>query len=165
MLIGILSDTHGYLDPRLLRHFADCDEIWHAGDWGAGVSDQLLAASARRVRGVFGNIDDESVRDRYPENQRFECGGLRVLLTHIAGSPGRLNPRVREELAREPADLLVSGHSHAVWAYRDRSRGLLMLNPGAAGREGAHPVRTAMRLELAEGEVTRLQLIELGSRG
>ncbi len=165
MRIGIISDTHGYLDPLVLDYFADCDEIWHAGDFGSlEVADQLQAC--RPLRGVWGNIDDPAIRARFSETLRFTVEGLDVLMLHIAGQPPRYARGMRRRLQSPTPDLLVCGHTHVIRAVRDPAHGdLLYLNPGAAGNEGQHVMRTVILMELSSGEVSRLQVLELGPRG
>ena len=162
--IGLLSDTHSYLDPTILTHFQHCDEIWHAGDIGnPEVADQLEAI--KPFRAVFGNIDSHVIRRRYPENLRFNCEGLDVWMTHIGGYPGKYNQRVRSLIKSEPPGLFICGHSHILKVMPDRQLGLLHLNPGACGKEGFHRMRTAMRFEIEAGKVQQLEVIELGLRG
>ncbi len=164
MEIGLISDTHGYLDPRIETLFADCDEIWHAGDFGAGVAGPL--AAIRPLRGVSGNIDDESLREKFPEDLRWNVQGVDVWITHIAGRPGRYERRVREVLQENPPQLLICGHSHILHVQRDKRFGdLQYLNPGAAGHQGNHQQRTLLKFTLADRRVQRIRLIELGPRG
>ena len=159
--IGLLSDTHSYLDPAVLTHFADCDEIWHAGDVGApDVAAQL--AAFRPLRIVSGNIDSE--RD-YPADLRFELDGFSVWITHIGGAPPRYNPVVRPSLQANPPDLFICGHSHILKVVRDPKLGnMLFLNPGAAGKTGFHLVRTCLRFSLHDGKMSDMQVVELGKR-
>jgi uncharacterized protein len=165
MKIGLISDTHGYLDPAVLQYFAGVDEIWHAGDIGTGVVADTLAA-LKPFRAVFGNIDDRETRLRFPEFQRLEAGGLKILITHIAGTPPRYHPAVRRELDRSPADLLICGHSHILKVMPDPQRpGLLYVNPGAAGQQGFHRIRTLILMELSDGRVQDMKAVELGLRG
>ncbi|MEO1261013.1 MAG: metallophosphoesterase family protein [Bacteroidota bacterium] len=162
--IGLLSDTHSYLDKTLLTHFAECDEIWHAGDIGApSVADQL--ENFKPFRAVFGNIDGAAIRRRYPEHLRFEIEGLDVWITHIGGYPEKYNVRVREEIRANPPGLFICGHSHILKAIPDKKLNLIHLNPGACGKEGFHKMRTAMRFEIEEGRIQQLEVIELGLRG
>lgn len=163
MKIGLISDTHGYLDPRVLEYFKDCDEIWHAGDIGPGVAEEL--ERNKPLRAVYGNIDDSKTRLRFPEDWRTEIEGLRVWMTHIGGAPPRYNPRVLKVLQSTPVDLFICGHSHIVRAVRDKVLGgMLFLNPGAAGRQGFHQIRTIMRMEISNGKVTNLEVVELGGK-
>jgi putative phosphoesterase len=162
--IGLLSDTHSYLDEKILDYFEECDEIWHAGDIGdVSVADQLEAF--RPFRAVYGNIDDEKVRVRYPENLRFECEGMDVFMTHIGGYPGRYNKRVREILQEDPPDLYICGHSHILKIMPDKKLDLLHINPGAYGIHGFHKVRTIVRFTIKEAKIEDLEVIELGLRG
>lgn len=164
MRIGLLSDTHSYLDPTILGHFADCDEVWHAGDVGdPAVLDALEAA--KPVRGVYGNIDDTAVRLRLPLNNYFEVAGLPVLITHIGGYPGRYTPRLRSLLDEYRPRLYICGHSHILKVQMDKGRGVLHVNPGACGRHGFHRMRTVVRFAINDGRIQDLEVIELGLRG
>ncbi|OGX83296.1 metallophosphoesterase family protein [Hymenobacter glacialis] len=162
--IGLLSDTHSYFDERIAHHLRDCDEIWHAGDFGnARVVDELQAL-APRFRGVYGNIDGTDVRRTQPLVQDFEIDGLRVLITHIGGYPGHYAPAARPLLAASRPGLFVTGHSHILRVMSDKHLGLLHLNPGAAGRHGFHKVRTLLRFGIDAGKVVNMQAVELGPR-
>lgn len=164
MKIGLLSDTHSYLDEKVFHHFKDCDEIWHAGDIGdAQVLDALEAF--KPVRAVYGNIDDQAMRQRLPLDQLFTVAGLRVFITHIGGYPGRYTPRVREILDREKPGLYICGHSHILKVMPDKKRALLHINPGAAGLHGFHQVCTLTRFHIREGRLHELEVIEMGLRG
>ncbi|MFN5170213.1 MAG: metallophosphoesterase family protein [Cyclobacteriaceae bacterium] len=165
MRIGLLSDTHGYLDPLVFTYFRECDEIWHAGDIGEpGVTDEL--EKFKPVRAVYGNIDDLAMQTRYPEDQRFVCEGLSVWMTHIGGAPPNYNPQVRKILNASPPDIFICGHSHILRVKRDAALGnMLYLNPGAAGNHGFHLVKTVLRFTLNQGKVENLEAIELGRRG
>ena len=160
--IGLLSDTHSYLDPQIFTHFDACDEIWHAGDVGApAVADQLRVFRPLRI--VCGNIDRETVD--LPSHQRFALEGLDVWITHIGGTPPRYNPAVRPKLLLDPPDLFICGHSHILKIVRDPPlNNLLFINPGAAGKTGFHRVRTAVRFSLDAGRVLDMQVIELGKK-
>ncbi len=163
MRIGLLSDTHGYLDGQLFDFFAECEEVWHAGDIGdAEVADRLEAF--RPLRAVYGNIDAPELRHRFPEDLRFTVEGLDVWITHIGGYPGRYDKRVRSVMAEDPPGLFICGHSHILKVMPDKKYGLLHINPGAAGRQGFHHMRTAVRFTISEGKVSELELIELGKR-
>lgn len=162
--IGLISDTHGYLDDRIIAHLEDCDEIWHAGDIGVPEVTDRLAALAT-LRAVYGNIDGGDLRATFPENLHFETEGLRVWITHIAGTPGRYQPQVREVLTAKKPGLLVCGHSHICRVERDKRFGHIHMNPGAAGRHGFHKVRTLLKFEIDGGKASNLRVVELGSRG
>ncbi|MGK7388939.1 MAG: metallophosphoesterase family protein [Candidatus Cyclobacteriaceae bacterium M2_1C_046] len=162
--IGILSDTHSYLDPQLLDHFSDCDEIWHAGDIGSpDVTDQLQ--SLNTIKAVYGNIDDRIVQQQFPEDNWFTAEGLLVYITHIAGKPPKYNPRVLKEIRQKNPDVLVCGHSHILRVMPDKENNLLFINPGAAGQQGFHSMRTALKLFLENKKATHFEVIELGRRG
>ncbi len=160
--IGLLSDTHSYLDPRIFTHCDGCDEIWHAGDVGdPSVMDQLKAFRPLRI--VSGNIDRES--SDLPGHQRFTLEGLDIWMTHIGGTPPKYNPAVRSNLQLNPPGIFVCGHSHILKVVRDPAlRNMLFINPGAAGKTGFHTMRTAIRFSLDAGRIMDMQVIELGKK-
>ena len=160
--IGLLSDTHGYLDPAVFTHFADCDEVWHAGDFGSEVSEPLQAF--KPFRAVYGNIDGRDIRAEYPEHAKFTIENVSVWMTHIGGYPGKYNPALRAELFAERPQLFIAGHSHILKVMYDEKLGCLHLNPGAAGKHGWHKVRTMLRFCISEGKIHTLEAIELGAR-
>ena len=159
----MISDTHGYLDEAVFGHFELCDEIWHAGDFG---SSELAARlrSFRDLRGVYGNIDDRVLQSQFPAWQVFDCEGLKVAMTHIGGTTGRYPLEVKQRLAREQPGLFISGHSHILKIAHDDRLNLLHINPGAAGKQGWHKVRTLVRLEVDAGRILNCEVIELGKR-
>lgn len=157
--IGLLSDTHGWLDPKVTEFFQSCDEVWHCGDIGdVAVADTLAARF--RLRAVYGNIDGGVLRQMFRETEVFECEGVKVLLTHIGGYPGHYDLRIRPLLAAESPRLFVCGHSHIAKVMFDKKLNCLHVNPGAAGRYGFHKVRTAVRFVLDAGSVKELELAE-----
>lgn len=161
--IGLLSDTHSFLDDRIWAHLDTCDEIWHAGDIGSvAAADQLEAF--RPLRAVFGNIDGRELRARFPEDLRFVCEEVDTLITHIGGYPGKYHPRVRAILQDDPPKLFICGHSHILKVIPDKKLGLLHINPGACGNEGFHKVKTLVRFSLASGRIFDLEVVELGPR-
>jgi len=162
--IGLLSDTHGYLDPAVFEHFAKCDEVWHAGDFGpAEVLDQLKAF--KPTRGVWGNIDGAELRAELQRHALWECEGVQVYMTHIGGYPGNYDRRAKVQIERNRPALFICGHSHIAKVMRDPTLGLLHMNPGAAGHNGWHQMRTLLRFTVAAGAISDVQAIELGSRG
>jgi len=165
--IGLLSDTHGWLDPRIPEYFAGVDEIWHAGDIGdLRVMEPLEAM--KPVVAVYGNIDSPTLRHRYPEEVWVEREGVKIWMLHIGGYPGRYAAPVLARLTGgDPTpDLFICGHSHIAKVQRDeRFGGMLTMNPGAAGRHGLHRMRTVFRFALEAGRVRDLEVIELGLRG
>ncbi|MEL6655034.1 MAG: metallophosphoesterase family protein [Bacteroidota bacterium] len=164
MRIGLLSDTHSFLDPAIFDYFAEVDEIWHAGDIGDPEVIQQLA-DFKPVRAVYGNIDEPVLRHQYPENAIFTLAGLTVLITHIGGYPGRYNARVKKLLNEHQPGLYICGHSHILKVMPDEARNLLHINPGACGRHGFHKVRTIVRFTIEDGIINQLEVIELGLRG
>lgn len=163
MKVGLLSDTHGYLDESIFKYFEECDEIWHAGDIGSlEIADQLL--NFKKFRAVYGNIDGNILRKSYPEELIFEYGGLKVFIKHIGGYPPKYNHEIRKKLDLITPDLFICGHSHIVKIIRDPKRRLLHINPGASGKHGFHHKRSIVRFSISEGKVENLQLIELGKR-
>ena len=162
--ILLLSDTHGYLDERILKYAEEADEIWHAGDIGLiSVTDALK--KIKPLRAVFGNIDGTKVRMEFPLNQRFSCEGVDVWITHIGGYPGKYSPAIKEEIQQNPPRLFICGHSHILKVMNDKKLGLLHMNPGAAGVHGFHQMRTMLRFKIDGKEIKDLEVIELGKRG
>lgn len=164
MKIGLISDTHSYLDPKVLEYFQSVDEIWHAGDIGeVSVTQQL--EQLKPLRAVYGNIDDKNLQALYPEDLWFDCEGLRIWMTHIAGAPPNYNPRTKKILKEKSADVLICGHSHILKVIKDPKYNLLYINPGAAGNHGFHHIKTIMRFEILNKEIKNMEVIELGKRG
>jgi putative phosphoesterase len=163
MKIGLLSDTHSHLDPQIFHYFADCDEIWHAGDIGNHeLADRLEAF--KPLRAVYGNIDDKKMQLRFPEHNRFMVEGLDVWMTHIGGYPGKYPAKIKETMFSNPPELYITGHSHILKVMPDPKFGLLHMNPGSCGIEGWHKTKTLLRFEILEGKINNLELIELGPR-
>ncbi|MBX7107825.1 MAG: metallophosphatase family protein [Chitinophagales bacterium] len=160
--IGILSDTHGFVDPAIFDYLKDCDEIWHAGDFGNSVSTAL--STFKPLKGVYGNIDGTADRQRFPEDLLFNCEGIRIFITHIGGYPNHYPSRVKRIIETARPDLFISGHSHILKIVRDPVCQLLHINPGAAGRSGFHQVRTMVRLKIDAGKISGVEVIELGKR-
>ena len=162
--IGLISDTHGWLDEAVFAHFESCDEIWHAGDFGTvEVADRLKAF--KPLRGVYGNVDGADIRSEYPEILRFKCEEVTVVIKHIGGYPGHYAPDIREELKANPPKLFISGHSHILKIMFDEKLQCLHMNPGAAGRHGWHKMRTLIRFQVDGNKMSNCEVIELGKRG
>jgi hypothetical protein len=162
--IGLLSDTHGYLDPAVFRHFEQCDEIWHAGDFGTGIlADQLK--SVKPLRGVYGNIDGQDIRSVYPEHLVWNCEEVKVSMLHIGGYPPKYNPQAVALLNEYKPKLFISGHSHILKIMFDEKRNCLHMNPGAAGNHGWHKVKTLIRFVIDGKDIRNCEVIELGKRG
>jgi len=164
MKIGLISDTHGWIHPRIFDFFENCDEIWHAGDIGnIETADKLN--SFRPLRAVYGNIDDAKVRQVYGKYLRFTVEDMKVFITHIGGVPGRYEQEIRRELSENHPALFICGHSHSALVKYDHKHNLLHINPGAAGYIGFHKIMTAIRFNIENKKITDLELIELGERG
>ena len=158
--IGLLSDTHGYWDERYARYFAECDEIWHAGDIGS----QELAMRVNGIRplkAVYGNIDGGELRRTYTETLRWQCEEASIMMTHIGGYPGKYDPRIRKQLLASPPDLFISGHSHILKVQYDPTLSCLHINPGAAGLQGWQTERTLVRFTIDGKQFKDLEVIEL----
>lgn len=162
--IGLISDTHNYLDEQVFKHFHNCDEIWHAGDFGTmAVADQLKAF--KPLKGVYGNIDGYDVRSVYPVKLVWSCEEVNVYMTHIGGHPNKYAPGIKQELIASNAKLFISGHSHILKIIYDDKLNCLHMNPGAAGKQGWHKIRTIVRFAIDGSNIKDCEVIELGSRG
>lgn len=158
--VGLLSDTHGDIHPRVFDFFADCDEIWHAGDIGPiQVTDKL--AAFKPLKAVYGNIDDHQVRVQFPENLLFYCEDLKVYMTHIGGYPGRYSPAALAVIKKEKPGLFICGHSHILKVVPDRKHNLLHINPGAAGKYGFHQIITLVRFTVEGTKIDNLEINEI----
>lgn len=157
--IGLLSDTHGFIDDRLFTFFESCDELWHAGDIGNMETANQLDAF-KPLRAVFGNIDGHQVRMSYPLQQRFECEQTDVLITHIGGYPGHYESSIRTILLSNAPRLFICGHSHILKVIFDKKHNLLHINPGAAGNSGFHYVKTAVRFLIDGSDIKNLEIWE-----
>ncbi|MFT4660040.1 MAG: putative phosphoesterase [Patiriisocius sp.] len=161
--IGLLSDTHSYIDDRILSYLDGMDEIWHAGDIGdLKVTDALRELAPLRV--VYGNIDDNEARSEFQLHHRFMCEKVKVWMTHIGGPPYVYDYRIREPLKQDPPDLFICGHSHICKVQMDKRLNMLYMNPGAAGRHGHHKIRTLLRFTIEEKKIGDLEVVELGNR-
>ena len=159
-LIGLISDTHGFLDSRFIYHLKNCDEIWHAGDIGSQEVAEKLKEIAP-LKAVFGNIDSHKIRLEFPENLRFMCEQVDVFITHIGGYPGRYDKRVKKVLQSKPPTLFICGHSHILKVMNDKKLGILHMNPGAAGNSGLHKVKTMLRFKIDGKNISDLEVVEL----
>ena len=164
MRVGLLSDTHGFLDDTIFTHLENCSEIWHAGDIGSfDVLDRLQTFRPARI--VFGNIDGPEIRSRLPEDLQWSVEDVQVYMTHIGGYPSRYDPRAKKELAHRKPNLFICGHSHVLKVMHDTKLGLLHINPGASGHAGWHSRRTIMRLDIEAGNIRDIEVVDLGPRG
>jgi len=158
--ILLLSDTHSFIDEKILKYVRLADEVWHAGDIGdLTVTDEIK--KLKPLRAVYGNIDNDKARMEFPLNNRFFCEGVEVLITHIGGYPGKYNQAIREELRNNPPKLFICGHSHILKVQFDKTLNLLHMNPGAAGISGFHQVRTMLRFEIDGEQIKALEIIEM----
>jgi len=161
--IGLISDTHNYLDEAVFSYFDACDEIWHAGDFGSiDVADRLK--QFKPLVGVYGNIDGSDIRSMYPETLNWTCEEVKVMMTHIGGYPPKYNPAVLRKIKADPPALFISGHSHILKVIFDPSFNCLHINPGAAGKHGWHTMRTIIRFNIEGPEIKNCEVIELGKR-
>ena len=159
--IGLISDTHGVFDEQFQEFLEPVDEIWHAGDFGGGMELAEKIAEFKPLTGVAGNCDNNNLRFIHPLHRFFECEGLKILMTHIGGYPGRYDVRALELIDRYRPDIFVCGHSHILKVMRDDKRNMLTINPGAAGIQGFHVVRTALRFKLEDGKIHSMEVFEL----
>lgn len=161
--VGLISDTHNFLDEAVFRHFEQCDEIWHGGDFGTVAIANSLQ-NFKPLKAVYGNIDGYDVRSIYPQNLVWACEGVKVYMTHIGGYPARYAPGIKQELIGHGAKLFISGHSHILKVIYDDKINCLHMNPGAAGKQGWHKVRTLLRFTIDGSDIRNCEVIELGSR-
>jgi len=161
--IGLLSDTHGYLDPKIFEYFKDVDEIWHAGDVGSMEVITKLEAF-KPVKGIHGNIDDHSIRAAWPEHLSFKCEDMKILISHIGGKPYKYRKDSFPEIQAEKPNVFVCGHSHILLVQFDKKINAMWLNPGACGYKGFHKVKTILRFEVHGKVLKNMEAIELGKR-
>lgn len=162
--ILLLSDSHSYLDDRILDYASKADEIWHCGDFGNWEVIEKLEELGKPLKGVYGNIDNTKIRSEFPEVNRFFCEKVEVLMIHIGGYPGKYTPLAKKEISKKAPKLFISGHSHILKAMIDKENNLLHLNPGACGKSGWHKMRTMMRFEIDGEEIKNMEIIELGTK-
>lgn len=161
--ILLLSDTHSYIDDKIVTYAEAADEVWHAGDIGdLSVTDTLK--KVKPLRGVYGNIDNDKARLEFPLHNRFMCEGVDVWITHIGGYPGKYNQEIRTEINANPPKLFICGHSHILKVQFDQKLNLLHMNPGAAGVSGFHKVRTMLRFTIDGDKIGHLEVIEMGNK-
>lgn len=162
--VGLISDTHNYLDEAVFKHFAQCDEIWHAGDFGTiDIANKLR--EFKPLKGVYGNIDGHDVRSEFPEQLIFNCEGVKVLIKHIGGYPGKYAPGVKHVIEEQHPQLFIAGHSHILKVIYDDKLHCLHMNPGAAGVHGWHKVRTLLRFTIDGKNIKDCEVIELAKKG
>ncbi|MFL2644023.1 MAG: metallophosphoesterase family protein [Flavobacteriaceae bacterium] len=157
--ILLISDTHGYIDEKIIKYASKVDEIWHAGDIG-DISVTDILKKLKPLKAVYGNIDDHNIRAEFPLHNRFMCEKVDVWITHIGGYPKRYNPKILEELKSNSPDLFICGHSHILKVINDKELDLLHMNPGAIGKHGLHRVRTMIQFEISGKKIENLSVIE-----
>ena len=168
--IGLISDTHGFLDEIIAEYFKDCDEIWHAGDFGTIELVNQLKKGLQKlgnksiVRGVYGNIDGIDIRSQFPENITFDCENVKVMIQHIGGYPGRYSLGIKNKIAAQQVKLFISGHSHILKIIYDEKLQCLHINTGAAGKQGWHKVRTIVKFVIDKDNIKDCEIIELENR-
>jgi len=161
--ILLLSDTHGYIGPEIIKYVKLADEVWHAGDIGdVKVTDAIK--NLKPLKAVYGNIDDDKIRKEFPEHYRFNCEDVDVWITHIGGYPNRYDTKVREKIRENPPKLFICGHSHILKVMSDKKLNLLYMNPGAAGKHGFHKVRTMLRFVIDKNDIRDLEVIEFSRK-
>jgi putative phosphoesterase len=161
--ILLLSDTHSFIDDQILKFVKQADEVWHAGDIGSlHVTDTIN--KLKPLRAVYGNIDGNDARSQFPLDNKFRIEEMTIWMTHIGGYPNRYDYRIKEEITKNPPKIFISGHSHILKVIYDKKLNLLHLNPGAAGKHGFHNIRTMLRFEIDNGNITNLEIIELEKR-
>ena len=157
--ILLISDTHGYIDEKIIKYANQVDEIWHAGDIGdISVTDTLK--TIKPLKAVYGNIDDQKIRSEFPLHNRFLCEKVDVWITHIGGYPKKYNRKIIDELKSNPPDLVICGHSHILKVINDKELNLLHINPGAIGKHGLHNVRTMIQFEISGDKIENLSIVE-----
>ncbi len=162
--IGLISDTHSFLDNSVFEHFKNCDEIWHAGDFGNLEVIEALQ-KFKPLKGVYGNIDGPEIQHLFPEQNIFTCEKVKVYMQHIGGYPGKYAPGVKNKIKLEQPKIFISGHSHILKIMYDEALQCLHINPGAAGNQGWHKVKTLVRFVIDKKNIKDCEIIELGARG
>ena len=159
--IGLISDTHGVFSEEFKEFLDPVDQIWHAGDFGGGLQAAQEIAAFKPLVGVYGNCDGQDIRMDYPHHQSFECGGMSVLMMHIGGYPGHYDLRARALIDSIRPQIFVCGHSHILKVMRDSQYDMMTINPGAAGLQGWHVVRTALRFRIEDGKISDMEVFNL----
>ena len=160
--ILLLSDTHSYIDERILEYASNADEVWHCGDFGVNVAEKLEKIA--KVRGVYGNIDDDFIRKEYPETLYFKCENVKVLMIHIGGYPDRYTALAKQDIKKHQPKIFISGHSHILKVMNDPKNQLLHMNPGAAGKIGWHQTRTMLKFEIDGEKIENLEVVDFGAK-
>lgn len=162
--IGLLSDTHGYIDDSILKHLQKCDEIWHGGDFGENGVIEKIKCLQKPFKGVFGNIDSPSISTEFPEVAIFYCEDVKIMMKHIGGYPPKYNKETKPLILQEKPQIFISGHSHILKIMYDEALQCLHINPGAAGKQGWHQMRTMVQFTIDGKDIKDCSVIELGVR-
>jgi uncharacterized protein len=161
--IGLLSDTHSWLHPKIFEFFRDCDEIWHAGDIGdVQTADKLC--SFKKLKAVYGNIDGTELRRTFPKEIIETVEGVKILMTHIGGYPGHYPKQIRDLILQHRPGLFICGHSHILKVIYDKRFGCLHINPGAAGKSGFHKSITMVRFIIDRDQIKDLEVLDIPRR-
>jgi len=160
MKIGLISDSHGHIHDDLEKYLSICDEIWHAGDIGS-IDTLKKLEKFKKIRAVYGNIDDQLIRREIPESLIFNINKVKFLITHIAGSIPKYNPKTLSLIKDNKPNILICGHSHILKVVRDTTNDLLFINPGACGKVGFHKKKTILRFDILKNKIDGLEVIEL----
>jgi putative phosphoesterase len=159
MKIGIISDTHGFIHPKIFDFFAECDEVWHAGDMvSTDILDQLSAIT--KIRAVYGNCDGWEVFEKYKEIEVFECEEHTVFLKHIVGNPKNYNSDVLQLIKKAKPSIVVAGHSHILQIINDAQNGWLFMNPGGGGKFGPHTRITFIRFDIKGTDISNVEVFD-----
>ena len=159
MFIGVISDTHKYFDENVKNFLKDVDLVLHAGDFG-NIETANKIADFRPLKGVYGNCDGTDIREYHPYIQVLDIEGIKILMMHIGGYPGRYDYRAMQLINAHRPDIFICGHSHILKVIYDNKFNCLTINPGAAGIEGFHVVRTAIRFHIDEGKIHDMEIGE-----
>ena len=158
--IGILSDTHSFIDDKLFNFFKDCDLVFHAGDIGeTQVYDKI--SNKFKTYAVSGNIDNYKIREFIDETVFIKVEDVNILMTHIGGYPNRYVPKFRKQIEEKKPNIVITGHSHILKVIFDKKLNHLHINPGAYGKSGFHKIRTAIRLIIDGSEIKDLEILEI----
>lgn len=158
--IGLISDTHSFVNPKIYDFLKDVDEIWHAGDIGnIAIADEINIF--KPIRAVYGNMDGHDVRIAHPKYHIFKCENVKVVMTHIGGYPGKYDKEARMVILKERPKLFISGHSHILKVMYDKKYKLLHMNPGAAGNSGIHNSITMIRFEIEGSDIKNLEVLDI----
>ena len=163
MKILVLSDTHGYIDERILHYAEIADQVWHAGDIGnIDVINKINKVSKLKI--VYGNIDSSKLRIGLEKFIFFKVEKFNVLITHIYNKKLFNEIRSNNNIDSNFSNILVCGHSHILKIKFYKNFNTLLINPGAIGKKGFHKKRTMVSFEIKNNDITNMNIIDFGSR-